>query len=79
MKLFENLETYEIEWEDQEVLLEDSNEAENEPEDNNSTSSIAFSSSSLDNDDDSKKETDKNDEELSLIASAMYHQSMISQ
>ncbi|KAF0453208.1 hypothetical protein F8M41_001784 [Gigaspora margarita] len=56
------VETSEIEREDQEELSEDSDKAENMPEDNDSTSSIASSSSSSDNDNDSKKETDKNDE-----------------
>ncbi|CAG8846418.1 2771_t:CDS:1, partial [Gigaspora margarita] len=53
--------TSEIKREDQEELLENSNEAENVPEDNDSIFSIASSSSSSDNDDDLKKKTDKND------------------
>ncbi|CAG8777287.1 9499_t:CDS:1, partial [Gigaspora margarita] len=45
-----------------EELSEDSNEAENKPEDNDSISSIASSFSFSNNDDDSKKETNENDE-----------------
>ncbi|KAF0483953.1 hypothetical protein F8M41_023159 [Gigaspora margarita] len=61
------VETSEIEWEDQDELSEDLNEAENEPENNDSRASSFLSSdddnnSKKETDDDSKKETDESDE-----------------
>ncbi|KAF0543591.1 hypothetical protein F8M41_003556 [Gigaspora margarita] len=60
------VETSEIEWEDQDELSEDSNQAENEPENNDSRASSSSSSdddnnSKKETNDDSKKETDESD------------------